>query len=214
MNLELIKKYFTPNRILDIGANVGQFHRLAKEIFPDAYVYSIEANPYCESALKLITDHYGTDYKIALLAKDKELYNFFTRKDDPIGTGNSIYKEITDFYTDNNTIVTEYAGLKLDDLVSDNRYDFNRYDFIKIDTQGSELDIISGGVATCRSATGILLEVSILPYNIGAPLKDEVLEFMSNLGFTAVEILDEIYPFGSHQQDILFINNLTNLTIE
>jgi FkbM family methyltransferase len=206
MKLELIQKYFTPTSVLDIGANIGQFHRLIKSAYPDANVYSVEANPNCEDALKFVTNHYGTQYKIALLSKDNAAYDFYTRKDDPVGTGNSIYKELTDFYSDNNTVVETKQGITLSELFDN--VDLPLFDLIKIDTQGSELDIISGGIHLCKYATGILLEVSVTPYNIGAPLKDEVINFMTNLGFTEVEILDEIYPFGSHQQDVLFINNL------
>jgi FkbM family methyltransferase len=198
MQLYKVQDYFHPYRILDIGANIGQFHQLAKETFPEAFIFSIEASPDCEASLKQITDN----YYIGLLAKDNSQYNFYSRKDAPTGTGNSIYRELTHFYSDDKLEILKQTGVKLDDLFEED----SEFDLIKIDTQGSELDIISGGLNLCKKAKGILLEVSLTQYNEGAPLQQEVISFMKNLGFTPKIILDEARNHGAHQQDILFIN--------
>ena len=197
MNLSKITNYFYPYRILDIGANVGQFHSLCKHYFPTSYIFSIEASNECESYLKQITDQ----YYIGLLAKDESDYKFYSLKNNPVNTGNSIYKELTEHYSDSNLDVVNKKGIKLDNLFESE----SEFDLIKIDTQGSELDIISGGIQLCNKAKGILLEVSLTQYNENSPLYDEVINFMDNIGFKKAEILDEnIHPIV-HQQDILFI---------
>ena len=198
MNLHVISKYFYPYRILDIGANIGQFHTQCKSNFPDSFVFSIEASSECEPYLNQITKN----YYIRLLAKNNDEYNFYSRKDTGIGTGNSIYRELTHFYSDEQLNVIKQHGIRLDDLFEDD----SEFDLIKIDTQGSELDIIGGGINLCKRAKGILLEVSITQYNEGAPLYDDVITYMNQIGFRAVEILDEARNHGSYQQDILFIN--------
>jgi len=198
MNLSKVQNYFYPYRILDIGANIGQFYQIAKQTFPESYIFSIEASKECESYLKQITDH----YLIVMLAKDDSEYNFYSMKSNPINTGNSIYKELTSFYSDDQVEIIKQHGVKLDDLFTED----TEFDLIKIDTQGSELDIIKGGVNLCNKAKGILLEVSLTQYNENAPLYEEVIQFMSDFGFKPKEILDEQNNHGSHQQDILFIN--------
>ena len=58
-------------------------------------------------------------------------------------------------------------------------------------------------------AKGVILEVSLVEYNQGSPLQEEVFNFMSNLGFEPVEIIEKIYhpENGQHiQNDVLFIN--------
>ena len=65
---------------------------------------------------------------------------------------------------------------------------------------------MSGGKNLCSKAKGILLEVSLTQYNENAPLYNEVIQFMVNFGFIKTDILDEARNHGSHQQDILFIN--------
>jgi FkbM family methyltransferase len=198
MILSNITKYFYPDRILDIGANIGQFHLIAKKSFPSSFVFSIEASKECEDSLKAITD----SYYIGMLAKDNSQYKFYKRKGDPTCTGNSFYKELTEFYSDDQLDIINEEGIMLDDLFEEN----SEFDLIKIDTQGSELDIITGGINLCKKAKGILLEVSLTQYNEGAPLYKEVVEFMKGIGFTLTEILDESRNHGAHQQDILFIN--------
>jgi FkbM family methyltransferase len=197
MNLPKITNYFYPYRILDIGANVGQFHSLCKHYFPNSYIFSIEASKECESYLKQITDQ----YYIGLLAKDNSDYKFYSLKNNPVNTGNSIYKELTEHYSDSNLEIINKKGIKLDDLFEPT----SEFDLIKIDTQGSELDIISGGIQLCSKAKGILLEVSLTQYNENSPLYDEVIKFMDDFGFKKAEILDENNHPTVHQQDILFI---------
>lgn len=199
MNLVKISEYFYPHRILDIGANIGQFHTLAKEYYPTSFIFSIEASKECEQSLKQITDN----YYIGLLAKDNLEYDYYSRKDAPTGTGNSIYRELTDFYSDDKLEIIKQTGIKLDDLFTET----SEFDLIKIDTQGSELDIISGGINLVNKAQGLLLEVSLTQYNEGAPLYDQVVAFMKNIGFKSAAILDETFNHGAHQQDILFIKN-------
>jgi len=198
MNLSKITKHFYPYRILDIGANVGQFYQIAKQTFPNSFIFSIEASKECEPYLKQLTDN----YYIGLLAKDTSEYNFYSRKGDTTCTGNSIYRELTHFYSDDQLEIIKQKGIKLDDLFELD----SEFDLIKIDTQGSELDIITGGINLCKKAKGILLEVSLTQYNEGAPLHEEVIQFMSDFDFIKTEILDEARNHGSHQQDILFIN--------
>lgn len=97
--------------------------------------------------------------------------------------------------------VIKKKGIKLDDLFTPDI----KFDLIKIDTQGSELDIITGGKILCGKAKGILLEVSLTQYNENSPLYNQVIEFMDDFGFKAVDILDEVNNVFLHQQDILFI---------
>lgn len=204
MKLYRIQDYFNPNKILDIGANKGQFHKIAQKAFPNSFIFSIEASAECEVYLKTITKN----YYIGLLAKDNSQYSFYSRIGDPTATGNSIYKELTQFYSDEKLNIISQNGVMLDDLMETD----SQFDLIKIDTQGSELDIISGGLNICKKAKGILLEVSLTQYNEGAPLYDDVILFMQNLGFRKEVVLCEIRNRNTHQQDILFINSNLKLT--
>jgi FkbM family methyltransferase len=200
MSLEKIKKYFEPNSILDIGANVGQFYNEIKPIFPDSYYYLIEGNDSCEVVLESL----NVDYSICLLSDIEKEVDFYIRKNEPRCTGNSIYRENTSFYDDDQIVIEKKQTKTLSNLLNN-----QTFDLIKIDVQGSEIDIINGGLDIFKNAKGILMEISLIEYNQNAPTKEFVYNYMDKLGFTPIEHIGDInHPLTYEliQQDILFLN--------
>lgn len=200
MSLEKIKNYFIPESILDIGANVGQFYNEIKEIFPNSYYYLIEGNDSCEVVLETL----NVDYSISLLSDIEKEVDFFVRKHEPRCTGNSIYRENTSFYDDDQIVILKKQTKTLSNILNN-----KVFDLIKIDVQGSEIDIINGGLEIFKNAKGVLMEISLVEYNQNAPMKDFVYEYMSKIGFLPFENIGNINHPITHeliQQDILFLN--------
>jgi len=207
MSLESIKKYFEPKSILDIGANVGQFYNEIKNIFPNSYYYLVEGSESCEVVLETL----NVDYSICLLSDSEKEVDFYIRKNEPRCTGNSIYRENTSFYDDDQIIIEKKQTKTLSNLLNN-----QTFDLIKIDVQGSEIDIINGGLDIIKEAKGILMEVSLMEYNQNAPTKEFVYEYMDNLGFKPVELIGNInHPLTYEliQQDILFLNKKYDNTL-
>jgi len=97
--------------------------------------------------------------------------------------GNSYYKETTGYFT------KEHAQDKIMNTV-DNVRRMNKYpqpDLIKIDAQGAELDILKGAADTLKYCRDLILELQHTNYNEGAPLKEEVIEYLAELGFDLVQ---------------------------
>lgn len=198
MNLEPIKTYFTPNTILDIGAHFGEFAAEAKFYFPDSHIVCIEANKDCEPFLQ----NSGFEYYIALLGDKNNKVVFFKNKEDITSTGNSIYRELTHHYRDDNILKEQLVMDTLDNLFESKN---KNYDLIKIDTQGSEIDILKGGQSIVSNAKGILLEVSYRPYNKNAPLEPDVVSYMNSINFSLKWVIEENQ--WAAQRDLLFIKN-------
>jgi FkbM family methyltransferase len=204
MELNQLKEQgFNPKNILDIGAHRGQFYGWAKTVWPESSITMIEANLCHEDILKSIVDKSPIDsYLIATLGDSKRTVNFFTRSDKPWTEGASYYKELN-FWDIPQLVLSLPRELQLlDELFAD-----DTFELIKIDTQGSELDIMSGGLHVCKRANYIILEISLIPYNEGAPSTEMYFEFMKNLNF------EEFCCVGEHvqdnkiiQRDIVFIN--------
>ncbi len=167
---------FEPRTILDIGAQVGDFYRESKEVWPDSQIMMIEATQECEPHLKKT----GGNYLIAVLSDSKKTIPFYKTRLAETNTGNSVYKELTSAYSDENLIVEERNTYTLDEL-----YDgyTETFDLIKLDTQGSEIDIMNGGSRLIKNTSVIIVEVSHVQYNEKAPLVDEVGEYMESVGF-------------------------------
>lgn len=164
---------FYPKNILDIGANVCQTADIMREVWPVSNILLFEGNIECEELYK----KQGYDYQIKLLGKINGFIKFYKTKWSPICSGNSIYKENSDTYNDENIIIEELPIYKLDDCVKP------IYDLIKIDTQGSELDIIQGGINTFKNTKTVITEVSFNNYNEGGCTKEQILKKMFDLGF-------------------------------
>ena len=203
MRLEEVKDLILePNYILDIGAHTGQFYRWTKNVWPWSVVWMIEANEVHERTLKNMT--VGTDdaYLIATLGDEERDVTFYTRSDKPHTEGASYYKE--NAYWDIPQLVMQIPK-RLQKL--DNVFEDIQFDIIKMDTQGSELDIIKGGKNLCKKASAIILEVSLVDLNEGAPTYDEVIGFMDDFGFEEKMSIGEHYDGDKIiQKDLVFLN--------
>jgi FkbM family methyltransferase len=200
---ELKEQGFNPETILDIGAHEGWFYDLSNSVWPSAECFMIEANEHMESTLK----EKSNKYLITLLGDEEKEVDYYMGGG-LTNTGHSIYLEDTPYYTGESLIVVKKQMTKLDTIFEND----SKFDLIKLDTQGSELDILSGGEKLCKQAKVIILEVSYVEYNKGAPLHDEVVEFMDKFGFKKWTSIGEHYPptgtkfEGVIQEDIVFIN--------
>ena len=192
-----------PNAILDIGAHTGQFHSWSKRVWPDVGVFMIEANPLHESHLDKLAMMNGDNYLIAALGDEEREVTFYTRSDKPHTEGNSYYKEAN--YWDIPQLVQESKTKlkKLDNIFEDDA----TFELIKIDTQGSELDILKGGEELVKRALAVVLEVSLIEYNEGAPSAEETINYMNKIGFEERMSIGEHYDGETIvQKDILFTN--------
>ena len=66
-------------------------------------------------------------------------------------------------------------------------------DFLKIDTQGSEIDILKGGSKILNNCKIILLECPIISYNTGAPPLNDYIEYLDNINYLPLEITEKHY---------------------
>ena len=198
MNFDIIKRHISPSSVLDIGANHGWWFEEARCRWPDARYLMIEGNPECESILR----ERNTPYVIALLSDSEKTVDFWTRKDAASCTGASYMREQTEFYNDERAVSVQIQTRRLDDVCRD------AFDLVKIDTQGSEIDVMRGGPLVISTAAAVLLEVSRVEYNKGAPLQDEVVEFMASIGFQRfVDVGEIVHPVTREhiQTDRLFL---------
>jgi FkbM family methyltransferase len=169
-----------------------------KEFFPKADILMIEANEEKESRLKSIGP-----YKIALLgSEDNKEVDYYKCKDG-VPTGNGIYRENTQFKFESE----KKKSITLPTLLGSD----NGYDLIKMDVQGSELDIIKGALPIIKKTDSLLLELQTLEYNKGAPMASDVISYLQGIGFDMVDILNLMYS-ENHliQVDVLFINRNRN----
>lgn len=181
--IEFIREHDVKS-VLDIGANVGNFSRVIKRYFPETDILMFEANPFCDNMLRQT----GIPYEIACLSDTEKEVKFYIQDNNMIGTGASYYLEKTHYYSMENFIRTKTQTL---DNILKTKYDDKSFEFIKLDTQGSEVDIMMGGLDALSKAKYVLIEMSLVEYNHGAPLTNDVVLFMKKNGFSPVSLVED-----------------------
>jgi FkbM family methyltransferase len=187
-----------PTTCLDIGANTGQFATEWRKIFPTCKITSIEPNPYCEKGLKKLGVEY---FQYGISDKIGEL-ELILPKAKSNSKGASFYKEINfNSLSDEEILKIKVPVTTLDTLFPD-----NVFDVIKIDVQGAELDVINGGTSTLLKSSYVIIEVSLIPYNEGAPLADVIVRRMEDFNFFIQDIVDRHTNKSGNiiQLDLLF----------
>jgi FkbM family methyltransferase len=166
---------FAPRTIVDVGAYEGHWTRMALRIFPDANVIMIEAQdrkrPYLD---RVVRDFPSVRYSISVLGGQTAPVRTFYEME----TGSSLLPERSSVPR----LARQVKTSTLDDVVAE------PVDFMKLDVQGAELQILTGGRRALEHSSAVLLEVSFQAINEGAPLVIDVVEFMHNAGFRAYDI--------------------------
>lgn len=198
-NLESLKEHgVNIETLLDIGAAHGHFSGFLRTIWPNVQVTAIE----CNERDRHFLDNTNYDVRYVCLGDKACQKDFYINPYDIAGGGSSFYKE--------NTSAFDSAFTETKDIITLDSLNLGAYDLIKIDTQGTELDIINGGIETIKQARFLLMELSFLPYNEGGCMIDDVLAKTRELGFV---MLDTFGPaFGGHwyagrkvQADVLLV---------
>lgn len=180
--------------IYDIGAQKGEFSSQLKKYYPSAKYHLFEPNIKFNKEMS----ECGQVHNVALW-KEKDTKEFWS-----IGeSGDSLYQEMTGVYDSVTPIHIQVESL--DEYVVANNLEYP--DLIKIDTQGSELDIIVGGIECIKQAHIVILECPLLPYNKGVSGMDDYIQFMQSLMFMPIYLTEVHYYNGIMMQlDIAFLN--------
>ena len=194
---ELVKKGLKIDVIYDIGAFRGEWSKnLNQSTLKNKDFLLFEANQANEEYLKKSNFY----YYIGVLSDEKKKVNFYSRK----LTGDSYYREQSDRYDKDRkpeTIITT----TLDEIVK--KENLKLPNFIKIDTQGSEIDILKGSKNTLKNCNLIYLETPIIEYNLNSPNLNECVNYLKSISFVPLDICEVHYMDKVLIQiDILYIN--------
>jgi FkbM family methyltransferase len=175
---------FSPRFILDIGGYRGDWSREAAAIFSEARILIVEANPQQEADLVAAVRELGprAEYTLQLLGPQiRDDVTFYQ-----VTSGSSVLQERTSFPT----TAIQLSMDTLDHLLE--KRPWSSPLLLKLDVQGFELEILKGGVQALDASEVVVVETSVLEYNRGAPLLDEVVSFMKHAGFLVYDICGQL----------------------
>lgn len=199
---------FQPKHILDVGANRGTWALRARLTWPQADIFMIEANeqqvPYLINC--------GIPFMFAVLGDSQRKTKIhFGEMKGAHDTGSSIFRQTTHVSAFSEKLVTMRT---LDEVLNSTGRGEHEFELLKLDVQGAELMVLRGARKTLAKVQAILLEVSVVLYNEGAPLWLQVQTELAGLGFHVYDVLELHYlPPTSMlvQVDLLVVHERSRL---
>jgi FkbM family methyltransferase len=197
----LRERGFFPSFAVDVGAYEGEWAALFRSFFPECKVLMVEPQRQKQALLKRLVDQSNGALRVSeslLGSEDGVEIDFFEME-----TGSSVMTELSPYPR----VVTKKVTRELDGVVK--RYpDWGRPSFLKLDVQGFELEVLAGAQRALQSSDFLLLEVSVRPYNQGAPLLADVVTHLAAKGFVLDDVCSLMRNRGGllQQADLLFVN--------
>lgn len=193
---------FEPRAILDVGANQGDWSRLAAAIFPSASFVLIEPQDEMRGPLEQFCREFPKARRVEGGAGAREGELILTVSEDLQGSS---------FLPEENAPSTtgkKRRGVKIVtiDSLYDGKVDFP--DLVKLDIQGFELEALKGAQGLFGRTELFILEVSLYEFMPGCPLFSEVVRFMAERGYEVYDLpgfLRRPFDAALGQADIAFV---------
>jgi len=185
---------FNINKILDVGANVGQYAQLTRKLGYKGEIISFEPiqTIFKKLELKTIKDEKWKAYNIALGKKEEVRQlniseNTYSSSLLEI-TSNHLHSAPESIYVDKERIKVKKLQDIYDDLVED-----GDVVFLKIDVQGFEKNVIDGAHNILHKIKGIQLEMSIVELYKGEMLFSDMINHLGAYGFKPYSLENGFY---------------------
>jgi FkbM family methyltransferase len=175
--LRYLKK-IKPKVIYDIGSCVLNWTNFAKKLWPTADIYQFEAMDLIEE----LYEEYGIKNYAHVLLTDVDNKSISFYQNLLLPGGNSYYKENTQAFNESHRVTK--VGMTLDTVIKQKNWPLPN--MIKIDTQGSEIDILKGAKNSLSECYDLIIEAQHTDYNAGAPKVEEVINYVQSIGFVLV----------------------------
>lgn len=189
-----------PATVIDVGAAGGTPPLL--EVFPNKKHILIEPLQEFEPQLNRLKSRYPDCH--ILIAAAGEQSGRIALNVHPDLYGSSVYREEED--SDVNGYERTVPVLTLDEIAAS--CNATGPYLLKLDTQGSELDVLKGARQVLRETDCVIMEVSLFNFFQGGYQLHDCIAFMKERGFVAYDIFDLQYRLldgAMSQVDIAFV---------
>lgn len=195
--------------IIDIGANEGCFAKEMRRMFPDAFIYSFEPLQDCHKTL-VSTMSGDTNFKAynVALGEEKGVVDMQKSSFHPSSSMLTMTNLHKSLYPKSKDISIEKIKIERMDKIFGSE-EYKEKIMIKIDVQGFEDKVISGGKETIKKAAVAIIETSFVALYENQPLFSDINQLMQNLGFSYYGDLHKHYSGITGKliyEDSIFIN--------
>lgn len=178
--------------VLDIGANEGQFAEVVRQIFPHALIHSFEPLSTCyeklQSKAASLMPMRCFPFAIGREDTDSVIYhNEFSPSSSLLPMGNK-HREAFPFAQ--KTIRENIVVRSMDSVAAE--LELKPPIMMKVDVQGSELDVLTGARKILPSIDTIIIEASFVELYQGQALFDEIYDNLHSRGFRFMGSLEQV----------------------
>ena len=174
-----------PKVIFDIGSSVLHWSNRARDIWPSASFYQFEA---MEDVGELYEEKGFKNYFLGVLSDEVgRIVEFHENNAHP--GGNTYYRQNQNLAPHTiNYFNSFHRKQKVTNTIDNIRRQKNlpKPDLVKMDIQGAELDVLKGGIETFSDCKDFILELQHEDYNIGAPKREIIIDYMKSMGYELV----------------------------
>jgi len=195
---------FKPKNIVDIGANNGEWSKLAKKIFKDADFFLIDPLKEVETDLSdFCKVNPGSKYFIYGVGSKNEKKYLTLGGVNLTGSNlmfgeNELLKKVNE--------QREIQVITLDSLLENGELPLP--DFVKVDIQGFELEALKGGEKLFQITEVFIIETNFFEFMKGVPLAHEVIIYMAEKGYVIYDFpgfLRRPFDGALAQMDVCFV---------
>jgi FkbM family methyltransferase len=183
-----------PGVVFDVGANVGETVAIYRALFPSARIHAFEPLPKAYRQLVVAAHAAGNTQVNQLALHDAKGVRKFLSNRGGANQTSSFLPPAQDvhhafpahvFQLDK---VIDVKVSTLDDYCSE--HSVEHIDVLKLDTQGTELDILRGAqkLIDRRAITLMYIEISFAPLYANSPLYHRVASFLEDNGYDLFRI--------------------------
>jgi FkbM family methyltransferase len=196
---QLRRQGVRPATVIDVGAAQGDWSMACHSVFPDASYILIEPLAEFAEALRRTTATFGAASTVEAAAGSRSARTTIHVHKDMFGS--SLMSEGDD---ELDGAPREVQLVTVDELIAESRSPF----LLKIDVQGSELDVLAGASNVLEQAQAVILEVSLFPFFRGGHVFSEVIASLDDRGFAVYDVIEPAYRLldgALGQLDVVFV---------
>lgn len=195
----------TLKTLIDVGANKGQFSLIVRYLFPDVEIHAFEPLETERKLYQLVVAEPVKLYSTALGAATGQATFFITsRRDSSSLLKPSAAQETAYGLAQTSSITVPVARLsQVVDISA-----MPRPILLKLDVQGSELDVLNGAEEILPFVDIIYCEASFVQLYERQPLAHEIASYLMQHGFALRGVFNQSITkeLGPTQADFLFAN--------
>lgn len=211
IQLEILKKKESDLLIFDVGANDGGSIIRFRKIFPNSIIHSFEPNPKLVDFMKKKFNHDNVVINQIALSRETMKRKFYLYESHRISSfypmeEKSKYK-IQRSVSNEDTKVSYVETGTIDNYCESNQ--IKKIDILKIDTQGSEAEVLQGSTKLLKNQTVDIIE---LEYILGIAHKNANSLFdielsLKDYGYKiiAIENSGNILSFSNYQTNLIYV---------